>query len=83
MRAEYPSGLVPGQGVGRSPVRFPAPRRSVRGHFFGNFGMSWDVSVGDVFGWVWEGFEKILGGVENGNFQKWPGVFVLHRAIQK
>ena len=43
MRPEYPSGLVLGQGVGRSPVRFPAPQRSFRGHFFVNFGMSWDV----------------------------------------
>ena len=44
MRSEYPSGLALGPGIWRSPVRFPAPRRSVRGHFFVNFGMSWDVS---------------------------------------
>ena len=60
MWSEYHSGLVPGQGVGRSPVRFPAPRRSVRGHFFVNFGMSWNVSgsglgtFSDRFGMVWE-----------------------------
>ena len=44
MRPEYPSGLVLRPGIGRSPVQFPAPRRSFRGHFFVNFGMSWDVS---------------------------------------
>ena len=43
MGSEYPSGLVLGPGIGRSPVRFPASRRSLRGHFFVNFGMSWDV----------------------------------------
>ena len=59
MRSEYPSGLVPGQGVGRSPVRFPAPRRSVRGHFFINFGMSWDVS-GSGLGTFWDGLGMVL-----------------------
>ena len=60
MRPEYPSGLVLGPGIGRSPVRFPAPRRSFRGHFFVNFGMSWDVSgsglgtFSDGFGKFWE-----------------------------
>ena len=44
MRSEYPSGLVIGPGIWRSPVRFPAPRRSFRSHFFVNFGMSWDLS---------------------------------------
>ena len=58
MRSEYPSGLVPGQGVGRSPVRFPAPRRSVRGHFFVNFGMSWDVS-GSGLGTFSDGFGMV------------------------
>ena len=48
MWSDYPSGLVPGQGVGRSRVRFPAPQRLVRGHFFVNFGMSRDVSGSGV-----------------------------------
>ena len=86
MRSEYPSGLVIGPGIWRSPVRFPAPRRSFRGHFFVNFGMSWDLSrsglgmLSDGFGMV---LEQMLGVVENITFQNWPGVFVLHRAITK
>ena len=66
MRSEYPSGLVPGQGVGRSTVRFLAPRRQVRDHFI-IFGMSWDVSgsglatFSDRFGRV---LEKISDGVK-------------------
>ena len=44
MRSEYPSGLVIGPGIWRSPVRFPAPRRSFRGNLFVNLGMSWDLS---------------------------------------
>ena len=67
MRADRPSGLVPGQGVGRSPVRFPAPRRLVRGHFFVNCGMSWDVS-GSGLGMFSDGFgmvsQKNVGRVE-------------------
>ena len=59
MRSEYPSGLVPGPGIGRSPVRFPAPPRSVRGHFFVNFGMSWDVS-GSGLGTFSDGFGMVL-----------------------
>ena len=61
--------MVLGPGIWRSPVRLPAPRRSFRGHFFVNFGMSWDVSGSgwgmllDGFGMVWEkmsdGFETI------------------------
>ena len=84
MRPEYPSGLVLGPGIGRSPVRFPAPRRSFWGHFFVNFGMSWDVSrsglgtFSDGFGMV---LKKMSDGVENKHFQKWPGVFFLSRAI--
>ena len=84
MRSEYPSGLVIGPGIWRSPVRFPAPRRSFRGDFVINFGMSWDVSrsglgtFSDGFGMVWE---KMSDGSKNQNFQKWPGVFFLSRAI--
>ena len=59
MRTEHPSGKVLGQGVGRSPVRFPAPRRSVRGHFFVDFGMSWDVS-GSGLGTFSDGFGMVL-----------------------
>ena len=64
MRPEYPSGLVLGPGIGKSPVRFPAPRRSFRGHLFVNFGMSWDVSgsgLGKFCGWVWDGFGRNVG----------------------
>ena len=67
MRPEYPSGLVLGPGIGRSWVRFPAPRRSFWGNFFVNFGMSWDVSgsglgtFSDRFGMV---LEKMSDGVE-------------------
>ena len=84
MRPEYPSGLVLGPGIGRSPVRFPAPRRSFRGHFFVNFGMSWDVS-GSGLGTFSDGFgmvsKNMSGGVENANVQKWPGVCFPSRAI--
>ena len=59
MWTEYPSGLVPGQGNGRSPVGFPAPRRSVRDHFFDNFEMSWDVS-GSGLGTLSDGFGMVL-----------------------
>ena len=67
MRPACPSGLVLGPGIGRPPVRFPAPRRSFRGHFFVNFGMSWDVSgsglgtFSDRFGMV---SEKVSDGVK-------------------
>ena len=76
MRSEYPSGLVLGPGIGRSPVRFPAPRRSFRGHFFVNFGMSWDVSrsglatFSDGFGMVWK---KMSDGVGKLQFSKMAG----------
>ena len=67
MRPEYPSGLVLGPGIGRPPVRFPAPQRSFRGNFFVNFGMSWDVS-GSCLGMFSDGFgmvlEKMSDGVE-------------------
>ena len=59
MRPEYPSGLVLGPGIGRLPVRFPASRRSFRGHFFVNFGMSWDVS-GSGLGTFSDGFGMVL-----------------------
>ena len=59
MRPEYPSGLVLGPGIWRSPVRFPAPRRSFRGHFFVNFGMSWDVS-GSGLGTFSDGLGMVL-----------------------
>ena len=59
MRVEYPSGLVLGAGIWRSPVRFPAPRRSVRDHLFVNFGMSWDVSGSDL-GTFSDGFGMVL-----------------------
>ena len=67
MRPECPSGLVLGPGIGRSPVRFLASRRSFRGHCFVNFGMSWDVfgigvgTFSDGFGMVWE---KMLAGAD-------------------
>ena len=67
MRSEYLSGLVLRPGIRRPPVRFPAPRRSFRGHFIVNFGMSWDVSgsglgtFSDRFGMV---LEKMSDGVE-------------------
>ena len=76
MRPEYPSGLVLGPGIGRSWVRFPAPRRSFRGHFFVNFGMSWDVSgsglgtFSDRFGMV---LEKMSDGFEKYKFSKMTG----------
>ena len=59
MRPEYPSGLVLGPGIGRSPVRFQAPRRSFRDHFFVNSGMSWDVS-GSGLGMFLDGFGIVL-----------------------
>ena len=86
MRSEYPSGLVIGPGIWKSPVRFPASQRSLRGHFFVNFGMSWDLSrnglgtFSDGFGMV---LKKTLGGSNNEKIKNWPGVFFLHRAIQK
>ena len=84
MRPEYPSGLVLGPGIWRSPVRFPAPRRSFRGNFFVNFGMSWDVS-GSGLGTFSDGFGMVLKkcrtGSTNEHFHKWPGVFFQSRAI--
>ena len=82
MRPEYLSGLVLGPGIGRSWVRFPAPRRSFRGHFFVNFGMSWDVS-GSGLGMFSDGFGMVLKKMSDGveQFQKWPGVCFLSRAI--
>ena len=76
MRPEYLSGLVLGPGIGRSWVRFPAPQRSFRGHFFVNFWMSWDVSgsglgtFSDRFGMV---LEKMSDGVEKRKFSKMAG----------
>ena len=67
MRSVYPSGLVLGPGIGRSWVRFPAPRRSFWCNLFVNFGMSWGVSgrglgtFSDGFGMV---LEKMSDGVE-------------------
>ena len=71
MRPEYPSGLVLGPGIGRSPVRFPARARSVLGHLFINVGTCvhqfWDVLgcvwewFGNAFGSVWDGFENNVG----------------------
>ena len=76
MRPEYPSGLVLGPGIWRSPVRFPAPRRSFWRHFFVNFGMSWDVS-GSGLGTFSDGFgmvlEKMSDGVEKSIFSKMTG----------
>ena len=60
MSSEYPSGFVLGPGIQRSSVRFPAPRRSFWGHFFVNFGMSWDVS-GSGSGTFSDGFWMVLG----------------------
>ena len=76
MRPEYLSGLVLGPGIGRSWVRFPAPRRSFWGNFFVNFGMSWDVSgsglgtFSDRFGMV---LQKMSDGVEKYKFSKMTG----------
>ena len=73
MSPEYLSGLVLGPGIGRSWVRFPAPRRSFWGNLFVNFGMSWDVSgsglgtFSDRFGMV---LENMSDGSKNQNFQK-------------
>ena len=83
MRSEYPSGLVIGPGIWRSPVRFPAPRRSFRGHFFVNFGMSWDVS-GSGLGTFSDGFgmvlEKMSAGAEQSKFSKLAGSIVPESA---
>ena len=78
LRREQPSGKVLGLGSGRYPVRFPARAShfwvtfwSGRGHFFVNFGMSWDVSGSgqgmflDGFGMV---FEKMSEGVQKSKF---------------
>ena len=65
MRSEYPSGLVIGPGIWRSPVRFPAPRRSFRGNFFVNFGMSWDLSRSGL-GMFSDGFGMVLKNVGRG-----------------
>ena len=76
MRSEYPSGLVLGPGIWRSPVRFPASRRSFRGHIFVYFGMSWDVS-GSGLATFSDGFGMVLKNVGRGrkksNFQKNAG----------
>ena len=86
MRPEYLSGLVLGPGIGRSWVRFPAPRRSFRGHLFVNFGMSWDV-FGSGLGTFSDGFgmvlEKMSDGVDKLKFSKMTRSLFLHRAIQK
>ena len=58
MRPEYLSGLVLGPGIGRSWVRFPAPRRSFWGNLFVNFGMSWDVS-GSALGMFSDRFGRV------------------------
>ena len=84
MKSEYPSGLVLGPGIWRSPVRFPAPRRSFRGHFFVNFGMSWDVSgsglgtFSDRFGMV---LENMSDGFEKRRFSNMIGSISEGRAI--
>ena len=87
-KVKTPNGLVNGPGIGRSPVRFPAPRRSVQGHFFINFGMSWNVS-GDGLGTFSDGFgmvsEKHVGQGRKITMknQKWPGLYVPSRATNK
>ena len=58
MRSEYPSVLSLGPEIWRSPVRFPAPRRSVWGNLFVNVGMSWDVS-GSGLGTLLDGFGMV------------------------
>ena len=65
MRPEYLSGLVLGPEIGRSWVRFPAPRRWSRGHFFVNFGMSWDVSRSGL-GTFLDGFGMVLKKMSDG-----------------
>ena len=76
MRPEYLSGLVLGPGIGRSWVRFPAPRRSFWDNWFVNFGMSSDVSgsglgmFSDRFGMV---LEKLSHGIEKLKFPKMTG----------
>ena len=79
MRAAYPSGLVLGPGIGRSAVRFPAPRKSFRGNLFVNFGMSWGVS-GSGLGMFSDGFglvlKKMSDGGEELKFSKMAGSIV-------
>ena len=65
MRPEHPSGWVLGPGIGRSWVRFPAPRKSFRGNLFVNFGMSWDVS-GSGLGMFSDGFGMVLKKMSDG-----------------
>ena len=96
MRSEYPSGLVPGQGpgIGRSPVRFPAPRILVWDNFLINFKSFfhkfWDVLgcvwewFGDIFGWIWDGFGKNVGRGRNMKIvKKMAASSFLSWAIQK
>ena len=79
MTPEYPSGLVLGPGIGRSWVRFPAPRRSFWGICFVNFGMSWDVS-GSGLGTFSDGFGMVLENMSDG-VEKLPGIFFLSWVI--
>ena len=67
-------GWSPDRGSGRSPVRFPAPRISVRGNCFVNFGMSWDVS-GSGLGTFSDGFGMVLEKTSDGAGQMF---FVLY-----
>ena len=60
MRSEYPSGLVLGPGIWRSPVRFPAPQRSFRGHFGVTFSSILGC-LGMCLGVVWGRFRMGLG----------------------
>ena len=75
------------------PGSIPGSRRSLLGHFlvmsgslfrdlWDMLGYVWEYS-GDVFGWVWDGFEKkFRGGRKNRFFQKCLGVFFMSRAAQ-
>ena len=65
MRPEYPSGLVLGPGIRRSPVRFPASQRSFLGQCLVNFGMSWDV-FGIGLGTFSDGFGMVLKKMSDG-----------------
>ena len=76
MRPEYPSGLVLGPGIGRSWVRFPAPRMSFWDNFFVNFGMAWDVSRSGLVtfsDWFRMVLENMSDGVEKLKFSKMAG----------
>ena len=76
MRPEYPCVLVLGPGIGGSPVRFPASRRSFRGHFFVTFSSILEC-LGMCLGMLSDGFGMVLNKMsdeaEKLNFSKMTG----------